>query len=225
MPNLCLLDFNDSQIRTVIGGDRTVWFVAQDVCEVLELDDTSKACQNLDDDEKLIRTLFVSGQNRDVLTLSEGGLYQLVFRSNKPEAKAFRKWICNIVIPSIRATGTYKSPKAMQLENWKAARLRATDISAFFTNACKNARFKDTHYRAAYIHNRITTVICGMTANELKDHCEKIDGDITIGLNHIESIKQLNMVTEVKRAFASATTIESEDDRLERIFRKFNLID
>lgn len=141
MSNLCLLDFNDSQIRTVIGEDRAVWFVAQDVCKVLDISNVSDACSKLADKHK--RDLAASEvigitDNQKItrlLAISEAGFYKLAFTSRKPEAEAFTDWVCEVVIPSIRATGTYKSPKAIQLENWKAARLRAADISVFFSNA------------------------------------------------------------------------------------------
>lgn len=83
------------------------YFIAKDVCESLDLADVSKAVEKLDDDEKLTRKLFVSGQNRNVWLVNESGLYNLIFRSNKPEAKAFRKWVTSEVLPAIRKTGEY----------------------------------------------------------------------------------------------------------------------
>lgn len=83
------------------------WFVAKDVCRILEIHDTSQAVKNLDDDEKLMRTLYVSGQDRDVWLINQSGLYALMMRSNKPQAKPFRKWITSEVIPSILKTGSY----------------------------------------------------------------------------------------------------------------------
>ena len=94
-------------VRTHSDEDGNAWFVAKDVCDVLGLTDTSKTCERLDDDEKLVRKLFVSGQKRDVLLVNESGLYALIFTSNKPEAKRFRKWITSEVLPQIRKTGSY----------------------------------------------------------------------------------------------------------------------
>lgn len=92
--------------------DGEAWFVASDVCEALGLDDTSKACSRLDDDEKLTRTMFVSGQNREVLIINESGLYSLILTSRKPEAKKFKKWVTSEVLPAIRAKGRYEHPNA-----------------------------------------------------------------------------------------------------------------
>ena len=91
------------------------WFVAKDACDCLEIADVSQACKNLDDDEKQVvarspelSLLFRESSNAPTMTLiSESGLYTLIMRSNKPEAKVFRKWVTSEVLPSIRKTGSY----------------------------------------------------------------------------------------------------------------------
>jgi len=83
------------------------YFIAKDVCGALDLKDTEVSLRKLEDDEKLMRKLYVSGQNRDVWLVNESGLYNLIFRSNKQEAKAFRKWVTSEVLPSLRRTGAY----------------------------------------------------------------------------------------------------------------------
>lgn len=99
-------------IRTVVQ-DGEPWFVAKDVCAALELDDTSKAVDRLDDDE-LTRIKFVSGgQNRDMYAVNEPGLYTLILGSRKPEAKAFKRWVTHEVLPAIRKTGRYAAPGSM----------------------------------------------------------------------------------------------------------------
>ena len=84
------------------------WFIAKDVCTALELSEVSNTVKRLDDDEKLTRTVFVSGQGREMWFINESGLYNLIFQSRKPEARAFRKWVTNVVLPSIRRTGQYR---------------------------------------------------------------------------------------------------------------------
>lgn len=83
------------------------WFVAMDVCSSLRISRTNDAVQKLDDDEKLMRKVSASGQDRLMWTVNESGLYNLIFRSNKAEAKAFRKWVTAEVLPAIRKTGFY----------------------------------------------------------------------------------------------------------------------
>ena len=83
------------------------WFVAKDACDCLELTNVSKACQTLDEDEKGITKVYTLGGYQDMMLISESGLYTLIMRSNKPEAKVFRKWVTSEVLPSIRKTGSY----------------------------------------------------------------------------------------------------------------------
>lgn len=83
------------------------WFIAKDVCAALELSEVSNTVKRLDDDEKLMRTVFVSGQRREMWFINESGLYNLIFQSRKPEARAFRKWVTGEVLPAIRRTGSY----------------------------------------------------------------------------------------------------------------------
>lgn len=111
--SLLPLNFKGCAVRTVMIGNMP-WFVAKDVCEVLELSDVSMSVAKLDDDEKLVQKLFVSGQNRDMIIVNESGLYTLIMRSNKPEAWSFRKWVTSEVLPSIRATGQYTMPQLVE---------------------------------------------------------------------------------------------------------------
>jgi prophage antirepressor-like protein len=108
MNELQLFNFEEKEIKT-IQINNEIYFVGKDICNILELADVSKAISRLDEDEKLIRTLFLSGQNREVLFINESGLYSLVLTSRKPEAKRFKKWVTSEVIPSIRKTGSYNS--------------------------------------------------------------------------------------------------------------------
>lgn len=106
--------FENPQFRVrVIMRCAEPWFVAKDACDCLTLTDTNKACQNLDDDEKQVVTrdfdseLFSESKAQAMTLISESGLYTLIMRSNKPEAKVFRKWVTSEVLPSIRKTGGY----------------------------------------------------------------------------------------------------------------------
>ena len=108
MNELQLFNFEGKEVK-IIQLFNEIYFVGKDVCTILELADVSKAISRLDEDEKLIRSLFLSGQNREVLLINESGLYSLVLTSRKPEAKKFKKWITSEVIPSIRKTGGYNS--------------------------------------------------------------------------------------------------------------------
>ena len=84
------------------------WFIARDVCRVLELDNSRQAISRLDEDEK--NTVILNDGNRgnpNMAIINESGLYSLVLSSRKPEAKAFKRWITHEVLPSIRKHGMY----------------------------------------------------------------------------------------------------------------------
>lgn len=98
------------EVRTVIREGQP-WFVAADVCRVLELDPT--ATRRLDEDEKdTLRLTQGTSGNPNVTIVNEPGLYVLVMGSRKPEAKEFRRWITHEVIPSIRKHGAYLTDEA-----------------------------------------------------------------------------------------------------------------
>ena len=103
-----LFEYEGASVRTVlIDGD--VWFVAKDVCDVLGLDNVSKAIQELDDDEKSSLTISKGtspkGGNPNMNIISESGVYALVFKSRKPEAKKFTRWVTHEVLPQVMRTG------------------------------------------------------------------------------------------------------------------------
>lgn len=102
--------FEGHDIR-IVDQSGEPWFVAADVCAVLGLANVTRALSALDDDER--NTLTISQGNRgnpNVNVISESGLYALIVRSNKPEAKAFRRWVTHEVLPAIRQTGSYSLP-------------------------------------------------------------------------------------------------------------------
>ncbi|MFR3863279.1 MAG: phage antirepressor [Bifidobacterium bifidum] len=102
-------DFKGASLRTLTDEAGEPWFVAKDVCDILELTNPAVALQSLDDDEKtnLSNSYVWSEPGRRPLIISEPGLYRLVMRSRKPEAKEFQRWVTHEVLPSIRRTGGY----------------------------------------------------------------------------------------------------------------------
>lgn len=98
-----------SQEVRSLSIDSEPFFVAKDVCDILAISNNRDALSKLDSDEKLMSVIPTLGQNRKMWLVSESGLYALIMRSNKPEAKAFRKWVTSEVLPSIRKKGYYKA--------------------------------------------------------------------------------------------------------------------
>ena len=108
MNSIQRFDFNDAPLRTLTDEAGEPWFVAKDVCSVLELNNVSQALTRLDDDEKSSITLndgTPGSPNKSIV--SESGLYALALASRKPEAHEFKRWVTHEVLPQIRRTGGY----------------------------------------------------------------------------------------------------------------------
>ena len=99
------------KVRTLnLNGEP--WFVAVDVCSVLDLSNPTIAVSRLDEDE---RAKFNLGRQGDATIVNEPGLYTLVLGSRKPEAKAFKRWITHEVLPNIRKHGVYITDEKLKL--------------------------------------------------------------------------------------------------------------
>ncbi|GAA4774318.1 BRO family protein [Microbacterium gilvum] len=106
MSGLQRFDFNELPFRAgLIDGEP--WFVAVDVCNALDLANTTQALARLDEDE---RTLISNEGGREVNAVNEAGLYSLILGSRKAEAKQFKRWVTHEVLPTIRRTGSYGAP-------------------------------------------------------------------------------------------------------------------
>lgn len=117
MPSNPLFTYEGHDIRLIIDADGNPWFVAKDVCDVLGITNNRDALAALDDDEK--NTVGIADGtpgNPNKAIINEPGLYSLVLRSRKPEAKAFKRWITHEVIPSIRKRGFYGIENLTRLE-------------------------------------------------------------------------------------------------------------
>lgn len=109
MSQMRMFNFNGSDV-SVILIDNNPWWIAKDVCDILEIQNVTQAVQRLDIDE---RSMLNIGRQGDTNIINEFGLYSLILASRKPEAKAFKRWITHEVIPSIRKTGSYVAQKEL----------------------------------------------------------------------------------------------------------------
>lgn len=105
--NIQIFDYKNFKVRTV-QKDGEPWFVLKDVCGVLNLGTPARVAERLDGDEVSLTHLTDSiGRQQETTIINEPGLYNVVLRSDKPEAKPFRKWVTSDVLPSIRKHGLY----------------------------------------------------------------------------------------------------------------------
>lgn len=108
MNEIQIFNFQNNNVRVVNVNDEP-WFVAKDVAEILGYSETEKMTRRLDDDEKTTLPFRGTGSNyqTNITVINESGLYNAVLGSNKPEAKAFKKWVTSEVLPAIRRNGGY----------------------------------------------------------------------------------------------------------------------
>lgn len=99
-------DFDGREIRILGTADTPEW-AAQDVCDALGIKSARSSMRDFEEDEKGVQIMHTPGGDQEILTVTEAGLYRLVFRSNKASAKRFRRWVLHEVLPAIRKTGTY----------------------------------------------------------------------------------------------------------------------
>jgi len=108
-PEVEAFAFGDHPIRVVlIDGDP--WFVLADLCRALDLSAVGRVAGRLDEGVRQTHTLPTAGGPQQMTIVSEAGMYEVVIRSDKPDAAAFRRWVTNEVLPSIRRTGAYVTP-------------------------------------------------------------------------------------------------------------------
>lgn len=108
MDNLQIFSNSEfGEVRTAVVNDEPM-FCLIDICKALEIKNATDVAKRLDEDE---RTRLNLGRQGETNFITESGLYAVILRSDKPNAKKFRKWVTSEVLPSIRKTGSYSMPK------------------------------------------------------------------------------------------------------------------
>lgn len=106
-------NYEGAEVRTVqIDGEP--WFVLADICRELEISNSRMVSERLESDELMSAKLTSGGQRREMTIINESGLYTVILRSDKPQAKPFRKWVTSEVLPSIRKHGAYMTDQALE---------------------------------------------------------------------------------------------------------------
>lgn len=115
MNELQVFRYQGNEVRTVeVNGEP--WFVLKDVCAVLGIGNSRMVFDRLDSDEKGVSQIDTPGGLQNVNIVNESGLYNVLLRSDKPEAKPLRKWVTSEVLPSIRKTGSYNQKPLSPVE-------------------------------------------------------------------------------------------------------------
>lgn len=113
MNEIQVFNFKGNDIRTVKVEGET-WWVLKDVCDVLGLTSPHKVAERLDTDEKGRSLIPTLGGEQEVAIINESGLYNVILRSDKPEAREFKRWVTHEVLPTIRKTGAYMTPETIE---------------------------------------------------------------------------------------------------------------
>lgn len=107
MNKVTIYRYDENKPMRTLNLNGEPWFVLRDVCEVLGLGNSRMVADRLDEDEKGVSQIDTLGGVQNATIISESGLYNVILRSDKPEAKPFRKWVTSEVLPSIRKNGGY----------------------------------------------------------------------------------------------------------------------
>lgn len=172
-PSIIPLDFESHAIRMIMIKTLP-WWVAADVCRALDIVNSRDAINSLDDDEKGVANADTLGGAQDLNVVNESGLYALIFKSRKEEAKRFRKWVTSEVLPSIRKHGSYRigdrsNATARRLkcdQKTAVARERQVKLNKSMHGRLKAEGACQNDYRE--LHNSVYRGQFGMECSELR---------------------------------------------------------
>jgi len=181
MNGLQIFTCNGNEVRTV-QKDGEPWWVLKDVCEILGLGSPHKVFERLDEDEKGRNLIPTLGGEQEMTVINESGLYNVILRSDKPEAKPFRKWITSEVLPSIRRHGAYMTPETLE------AAILNPDLLIRLCTALKDEQDKNKALQAA----NSTLAVDNQIMKPKADYFDEIV-DRSLLTNFRETAKQLQI--------------------------------
>jgi len=175
MNELKIFTYENNEVRTVELNGET-WWVLKDVCIVLGIGNTTDAANRLDDDEK---STFdsIESLRRDTVYINESGLYNVILRSDKPEAKRFKRWITHEVLPSIRKHGIYATTQTIEamLDDPDTAIRLLTDLKAERQKRIVlEARVTEMRPKGLCCRGRFLTSKYNIKAERAKSVCEQL---------------------------------------------------
>lgn len=202
--------FNNEMFGNVriILQDNEPWFVAKDVCDCLEINNSRQALSRLDYDEKnsVILNDGIAG-NPTKAIVNEYGLYSLVMSSRKPEAKEFKRWVTHEVLPSIRKYGTYSVDIPKTLPD--ALKLYANEIEAHNKTKALLEEQKPKVLFADAVNVSHTSILVGDLAKLLRQN------GLDIGQNRLfEKLRQEGYLIKQKGESYNMPTQRSMDMKL-----------
>ena len=181
MNGLQIFTYNGNEVRTV-QKDGEPWWVLKDICEVLGISKYRDTAARLEDDEREPIRVDTLGGAQEMLCVNESGLYNVILRSDKPEAKPFRKWVTSEVLPSIRRHGAYMTPETLE------AAILNPDLLIRLCTALKDEQDKNKALQAA----NSTLAVDNQIMKPKADYFDEIV-DRSLLTNFRETAKQLQI--------------------------------
>lgn len=152
-----LLDlFEGHNVSWLTDHKGEVWFLAKDICKILEITNTSQVLSRIDEDEKLIDVLHISGQDRRVWLINESGLFSFLDSSNKPKAKELKRFIRKEILTQVRKTGSYNPEPQIDI-----SKITVFDMARHLLTAEQDIKAKE-----AVIQKQETQIFKLTTKNE-----------------------------------------------------------
>ncbi|MBI9110290.1 Bro-N domain-containing protein [Maridesulfovibrio ferrireducens] len=199
MSNIIPFQFGQSEIRVIQDKDGNPWFVAKDVCASLGFKNPSDATKYIDEDDRTLISNPSGNGGSKATIINESGLYSLILRSRKPEAKKFKKWVTSEVLPSIRKTGSYqaeqKAEKQSLTDSTSNDRRNLRELVDRWVRT-KHQNVTSSHFRAAWSElNEF------MQVDSIKDIPLE---HLTYAIQYVEEQTRLCGVSEKHEEIASA---------------------
>ncbi|KZK96055.1 MULTISPECIES: Bro-N domain-containing protein [unclassified Pseudovibrio] len=204
MSALTIFDFEEHPVRT-LSVDGLFWFIAKDVCTVLDIKNSRDAVAKLDRDEQGVVSTDTLGGQQKVTAVNESGLYSLIFSSRKSSAKKFKKWVTAEVLPALRQSGTYSMGPTPQKQEDAKQVLLVNEMNAR-ANLLKEARYIYGREAAMALWDRLgLPEIAGEGVNEVAGTAaDDPDGCLTHLINFTCG---KNLSVRIALAFALADDI------------------
>ena len=152
-------------IRATTDDKGNPLFMAKDVCEVLGLENSRQAVSRLDEEDR-ITVIFNDGNkgNPERTFITESGLYNLIFSSTKPEAKAFKKWVTSVLLPTVRKTGSYN------MADNKVRKNLLPEVQVHNARLANNTNFRRGGVQTVKFHNtEVEKAITGKSPKEWRE--------------------------------------------------------
>lgn len=181
MNDLQIYVYSGEQLRT-IQRDDGLWWVLRDVCRVLNIGNVTDTKKRLDADEVDLADLIdTMGRVQSTTIINEPGLYAVILRSDKPEAKAFKRWVTHDILPTIRKTGAYGASQA-QIDGLSTAQQMLADwrkLAADWEETTSRACQRYDAARKHYDHCRERRDACRAQVREVQAYLDSVVDDIT----------------------------------------------